>query len=213
MFESEDGEDLSWFLAHEDRLTLLRPQQLVHTSQDSQHFSRFAEVIASGAGTISIAGTDLKLVLFICGENNALDGMRKASVLKASANPDGPEPLSRVLSGNWVILNPSHWPYFPQIKITGFAKVGVVHSERGDAGPTLKRLVENPGTFRDGTSSPLGIIHVNNYLDDEPKTEPFSDISFGNCIRRVEGPLAGTSRGIAAWRSSVYEIEAHRQTE
>jgi hypothetical protein len=120
VFEAKKDGLHSWFLAHssdgEGRFALLRRQQVVTSFDQYDRFPRLAEIVASGAGTIAFVDTDLRLVLFICGENNLLDSTRTASVLKAASDQESDrERLAGVLSGPWVVLNPAHEPYYPQI--------------------------------------------------------------------------------------------------
>jgi hypothetical protein len=216
LFEAKRRGVHSWLLAHrqgcDEFLTLLRRAQVVTSFNQFDLFPGLAKIIASGAGQITFTGADLKLVLLICGENNVLNFKGKASVLKGIPNRETERKrLAEVLGGPWIVLNPAHEPYYPQIRSTGFAKVGEVRSKKSSAGPTLKWLVEAETRFRDGTRSPVAVVHVNNFYSDVPKTTPFAQAVFGDTEERVQsvhGPIAGSMDGSDAhWRSSVYEIQ------
>lgn len=217
LFEGKWGQDHSWLLAHDGGgracHTLLRRRQVVTSFNQYDLFPHLADIVASGAGGIAFGDTDLKLVLFICGENNVLDYTRRGSVLKAApAGGEGADRLSHALSGPWVVLNPAHQPYYPQIRSTGFAKVGVVPSRGSSAGPTLRWLVEAGAQFRDGTETPVAVVHVNNFSGDRPKTADYAEAAFGDTegrVRRVHGPVSGPD---SAWRYSVFEVRLGRQT-
>src|SRR5262249_21346052 len=148
-------------------------------------FPLLARIVASGAGTIRIAGVELKLVLFICGENNLLQSSKRTSVLKAPpSDEEHRSQLSSALSGPWVVLNPAHNPYYPQALPKGFAKVGTVAMAGRSAGPTLRWLVESRTRFRDGTESPVAVIHVSNFFADRTATVPFASVGFGDSAGR-----------------------------
>jgi hypothetical protein len=216
LFEGKRADAHSWLLAHAEggraRVSLLRRRQVVTSFNQYDRFPRLAEIIASGAGGIAFAATDLKLVLFICGETNVLDYTRRGSVLKAPPPGDeGADLLAEVLSGPWVVLNSAHEPYYPQIRSTGFAKVGVVRSKHSSAGPTLRWLVEAGAQFRDGTETPVAVVHVNNFSGDMPQTVAYAEAAFGDTegrVRRVHGPVSGPD---SSWGSSVFEIQLGRQ--
>ena len=209
LFESHSGH---WLLAHQDQdepqITMLRRRQIVSRYDQRKAFSQLAEIIASGSGVIEFAHTDLKLVLFICGENNLLQSQNNTSVLKSG--PDGMRLLSTILGHRWAVLNSAHRAYFPQIRSTGFAKVGSVGTGANSAGPTLRKLVESKKVFCDGTRSPIATIHVNNYRDDKPKTQRFSAVGFLNEVEgdcRMLGPFVGTlTNRSRTWRCSVIEL-------
>lgn len=211
LFEAQRDGRHSWFLAHRkngNAPTLIRRQQVATSFNSYDRFSPLCEIIASGAGSIEFADTDLKLVLFICGENNVLCTNSRASILKRSPSDDGARSLSAVLSHQWLVLNPAHEPYYPQIRSTGFAKIGVVHSKTGSAGPTLKRLVESRAVFRDGTRSPVAVVHVNNFYGNVPKTAGYVAVAFGDLkdrVRHVESSPLG-----AMCRTSVFEVQLDR---
>jgi hypothetical protein len=113
------------------------------------------------------------------------------------------------------MLNPAHDPYYPPIRSTGFAKVGVVHFEGGQAGPTLRRLAEHKGHYRDGTAGPVGVIHVNNFDLSRQTTTEYASVAFGRTpsrVRRTAGPFTGeltlAAEATRAWRACVYEVAA-----
>ncbi len=111
-------------------------------------------------------------------------------------------------------MNPAHAPYFPPIRSTGFAKVGVVRFEGGQAGPTLRRLVEHQGRDRDGTTAPVGVLHVNNFDPRHPATEEYAAVAFGDRparARRTLGPATGEvavspQAGTRRWLACAYEV-------
>ncbi len=220
LFEAKMDSLHSWFLIHSKdgcgNITLVRKQQVVFTSDQNDFFPFLAEILSSGAGSIGFTETELKMVLFICGENNVLASTGRRSVLKAPpGREENREGWAELLSGPWMVLNPAHKPYYPQIKTTGFAKVGVVPSKDGIvAGPTLRRLVEARATFPDGTESPVAIVHINNFDAKRLKTADYADVAFGDTIervRRVRGPTTGQlGNGNALWRCSVFDVQSGR---
>jgi hypothetical protein len=110
-----------------------------------------------------------------------------------------------------VVLNPAHNPYYPQIRSTGFAKVGVVRSKKRSAGPTLRWLVEAGAQFRDGSETPVAVVHVNNFFGDRPETAAYAEAAFGDTedrVRPVHGPVTGPD---SSWRSSFFELQPGRQ--
>jgi len=217
LFEIEAGRRFaSWILVHHHDgrsvETILRKGQIVCTSNQATEMSRLASVIASRKGVIDFVDTDLRLVLFICGENNLLQPDSGPSAFRVGPSAHQGDSLEKIVGGTWAVLNPAHTPYYPQIKTKGFAKVGVVQSTKGSAGPTLKRVVEKK-TFDDGTRSPVAVIHVNNVFSDPPKrakTARFAEAVFGDSIkrvRRVHGPVTGLlDKQAIGWRSCVFEI-------
>src|SRR5205823_1311570 len=127
--KTEDG-NRSWFVAYlRDRtptLTMLRRTQLVNRFDEYGAFPHLAEVIAAGAGVIRFEGSSLKLVLFICGENNVPQARTRPAFLKRTPialRRNGV--LADAFSGEWIVLNPAHRPYRRQnIRSGGFLKVG-----------------------------------------------------------------------------------------
>jgi hypothetical protein len=217
LFEVKRDGSAVWLLAHvrdnQPHLSLLRNHQIVTRFDQCDLFPVLAGIIASGAGTITFAGTDLRLVLFVCGENNLLQCSGKGrSVLKRPPEEDraATQRLAAVLSGPWVVLNPAHNPYYPQIRSTGFAKVGVVQSKK----PTLRRLVEASARFRDGTETPVAVVHVNNFDPGQPKTAEYTEVAFGDYegrVRRVPRPRIGSATGREETaRSSLFEVQVGR---
>jgi hypothetical protein len=113
---------------------------------------------------------------------------------------EGADRLAEVLRGPWVVLNPAHGPDYPQIRNTGFAKVGVVRSKERSAGPTLRSPVEAGARFRDGAETPLAVVHVNNLSGDGPQTACYAEAAFGDTedrVRQVHGPVSGPD---SSWR-------------
>jgi hypothetical protein len=210
----------SWLLAHwrggRPQTTTLRRRQLVNRFDDWNRFAKLAEALASGAGCVGFEDTDLQFVLFVCGENNLPRTDTGGSVLKAvPPKSRRRQALARVLGRPWVLLNPAHHPYYPHVRSTGFAKVGVVGSAGNQVGPTLRRLAELRYAFPDDTNSPAAVIHVNNF-DARPGTAPYASVVFGDRpgrVRRLSPPRtdevptsqAGATRSC---RHAVYEVEA-----
>lgn len=219
LFEvAAEGGDRSWLLAHRGhsspQAVVLRRRQLVERFDDHEGFGRLAEAVAAGAGVISFEGTDLRLVLFICGENNLPAPDAARSVLKRMpGDPGRADRLTNLLAGPWLMLNPAHAPYYPPIRSTGFAKVGVVRFDGGQAGPTLRRLAEHEGRYRDGTAGPVAVVHVNNFDPRHPTTEEYAAVAFGDTPARVSRPTAPAGGEVAAppqvarrWRACVFEV-------
>jgi hypothetical protein len=199
-------------------LTMLRREQLVNTFDEYWAFPLLAEVIAAGAGVIRFEGSGLKLVLFICGENNVPQAATRTAFLKRTPlalRRSGA--LAGVFGGEWVMLNPAHRPYRRQkVRMGGFLKVGPLRLKDGRTiGRTLQRLVTNRTYFRDGTQSPVAVVHVNNFDVRQPETVPYASVVFGDWegrICQVEGPTFGGTGGgdegqAATWRYSIYEIQ------
>jgi len=204
LYETAGG---AWLLTHvqnaQPATTLLRREQLVENSKEFHQFSKFVTVISSGAGVIEFTGISFKLVLFICGENNVLQRTTQKSVLHSKAIRDMPPP--ETFCGDWVMINPAHRPYWPQIRSTGFAKVGVV----GSARPTLKKLVMSRAEFLDGTRSPIAVVHTNNFLREEPKTHEYSCVVFGDDsvrARKSDSGVVEDHKGRISWKFSTIEI-------
>ena len=219
----------SWFVASErdgtPALTMLRREQLVNTFDEYWAFPHLAEVISAGAGVIRFEDSGLKLVLFICGENNVPQATTRTAFLKKTPlalRRRGA--LAEAFSGEWIMLNPAHRPYRRQkIRRGGFLKVGPLRLKDGRTiGRTLQRLVTNRTYFRDGTHSPVAVVHVNNFDVRQPETVPYASVVFADRearIRQAEGPTLGGTGGVeqgqaASWRYSVYEVqEGVRPTE
>jgi hypothetical protein len=211
-----EGGTESWFIAYRREgvptLTMLRREQLVFTAHQYDAFPDLAEVIANGEGVIRFEGSGLTLVLFLCGENNVPQAARLASVLQevpAHLQADGS--ISRILSGEWILLNPAHRPYWPQVGHKGFLKVGYRTRKDGQViGRTLERLVTGRRRFRDGTRGPVAVVHANNFHADREATVPFASVVFGDRTERVHllsEPRTGEHEaGSLLWTASVYEI-------
>jgi hypothetical protein len=194
---------------------ILRRRQLAQRFNDHDGFRLVAGAVAGSAGVIEFEGVDLRLVLLICGENNSVDPYAARSVFKRlPEDPTEAAKLQAVVGGRWVMLNPAHAGYYPHALPTGFGKVGVVQTgEDRQAGPTLRWLVEREDGYRDGTTAPLAVVHVNNYDRSHEQTVGYVAVSFGDTeerVRRVAGPVAGeiaaTSDGTRPWRACVFEI-------
>ncbi len=86
------GGDRSWLLAYGGRsgpqVALLRRRQLVEKFDHYEGFGLLTDAIAAGAGIVTFEGTHLRLVLFICGENNLLAPDAARSVFRRV--PDEP---------------------------------------------------------------------------------------------------------------------------
>jgi len=210
MFESASG---AWLLAHvaggAEILTALRGEQIVARYDDWDAFPEVVDVIADGCGVLSLGDGPLNLVLFICGENNLLQSATRVSVFKSPPSSQArSQELSQILGGPWIALNPAHSPYYPQNKMTGFAKVGVVGKAPNSAGPTLRHLAQASASYRDGTTSPAAVIHVNNFFKDVPKTQQVSTVAFGDKPRRLEVQESVASALVdkLCWQCSVVEV-------
>lgn len=198
LFEIDAGANgRSWLLAHRSgdspQNVLLRRRQLAQRFDDYEGFRRIAGAVAGHAGVIEFEGADVRLVLLICGENNSVNPYAARSVFKRL--PDKPEEAARlrgVLGKSWVMLNPAHARYYPQVLPTGFGKVGVVRTGEDQwAGPTLRWLAERTRGYRDRTMPPMAVIHVNNFDPEHPETEEYAAISFGHAGAQGR-PASGT---------------------
>lgn len=202
-----DQSTARWVLAHggpEPRADRLRTEQsLVRGGDDPATYERLAGELASGGGVVRLSGGDFRLVLLICGENNALDTYGRDRSALCRPGPG----LADKLGGRWVALNPAHSPYWPQIARKGFAKVGKV----SDGGETMARTVAGRGPYADGTSPPVAFVHANNFFDDEPRTKEYASVAFDSAgrmtpVRTEEGTVAGVGGGMVNWLFSAYEI-------
>jgi len=198
-----------WLLIHQevqDRAEVTRSSQIIYRSGDSEGaYGRFVREIASGHGVIRLADRGLTLVLFICGENNALrtDGRN----LSAVHDPTGG--LAETLGGRWVALNPAHTPYWPQHTRRGFAKVGRI----GERSETMARPVARRQSYGDGTNPPVAFIHANNFFAEEPKTKAYASVVFGpqgrvQPFRTTEGEVLRKEGESVHWLFSAYEESA-----
>lgn len=221
LFEAEsDGGDYAWLLVRQGNggpaETVVRERQLLYRSGEVADMTRLAGVIASGAGVIDFEGTDLRLVLFICGENNLLQPDAGPSVLRAVSDDQQAAGPEEVVGGTWAVLNPAHKPYLKQqIKTSGFGKIAQGTNSAGTFGPTLKRLVDGRRQFRDGTTAPVALLHVNNFSPRHPKTVPYASVCFGDTAERVI-PVGDMATGevpreepgrTRQWQASVYELQ------
>lgn len=203
------GDTARWVLAHGDpqaRSDRLRSEQiLVRGGDEPAIYDRLTGEISAGGGVIRIKGIETKLVLLICGENNALDTYGRGRSTFCRPGPG----LSDRLGGRWIALNPAHSPYWGQSKMTGFAKVGRV----GGVGETMARTVSGRGPNADGTMPPVAFIHANNFFADEPRTKSYASVAFGPGGKMSpylieEGTVAGSGGEETQWVSSTYEIPA-----
>jgi hypothetical protein len=217
LFEVDTGAiGRSWLVAHRiggsPQNVVLRLRQLAQRFDDYEGFRQVAGAVAGNAGVIEFAGADVRLVLLICGENNSVDPYADRSVFKR--RPEGPEQAARLrdtVGGPWVMLNPAHARYYPQVLPTGFGKVGTVQiGESRKAGPTLRWLAERTRRYRDGTTPPIAVVHVNNFDPQHSETEEFSTVVFGQARavgRTTTGMVATVSAGRRPWRARTIEIE------
>lgn len=210
--EDEDGsERCEWQIAFVDagrpRLEVLRRDQLVQSSKDAKAaYRRLACAIAKGAGTVAIEGSNTRLVLLICGENNLLKHPGPGSACRVDHHSRAEvQRLATALAGAWVALNPAHNPYWPPGRATGAANV----MEIGGASPLLGRVVAPHRSYKDGTRAPTALIHVNTFLrgtNGEPhRTEASAHVAFGQV--RNDTPTHVERSGIIGWsyRESVVE--------
>lgn len=190
----------------EPRGDRLRSEQiLVRGGDESATYDRLAAELSHGGGVIRIKGMKTKLVLLICGENNALDTYGRGRSALCRPGPG----LAERLGGRWIALNPAHSPYWGQSKMTGFAKVGRV----GGVGETMARTVSGRGPYADGTRPPVAFIHANNFFADEPRTKDYASVAFCESGRmtpaRCEaGAIPGREGEAVHWIFSAYEIPA-----
>jgi hypothetical protein len=128
-----------------------------------------------------LRGRQTRLVLLICGEKNDLntEGRNRSTLYRSSPG------LNETLGDRWVALNPAHSPYWPQSKMTGFAKVGRV----GGEAETMARTVARRTPYFDGTSPPLAFVHANNFLADQPRTVAYASVAFGPTGRLAPGSM------------------------
>jgi hypothetical protein len=195
-----------WLLANgrSPCLTLLRQSQILVRSGDSDDtYRRLVAEVVVGNGVIRFGANGMKLLLLICGENNALrwDSSNLSALYYPAAG------LADLLGGRWVVLNPAHSPYWPQIRSKGFAKVGVV----AGSGETMARPVARSRTYKDGTSSPIAFVHANNFYAEEPKTKAYASVAFGANGRMTpthtgKGVVSGQCGEDIHWMFSGYEI-------
>ncbi len=201
------GSTARWVLAHggpRARADRLRSEQiLVRGGDGPSTYDRLAAELAAGGGVIRIRGSETKLILLICGENNALDTYGRGRSVLCRPGPG----LADKLGGWWVALNPAHSPYWPQSKMKGFAKVGRV----GGVGETMARTVAGRGPYADGTTPPVAFVHANNFFADEPRTRAYASVAFGATGRMTPvhteaGNVPGRDGEEIHWVYSAYEF-------
>jgi hypothetical protein len=201
------GNSARWILAHggtQSRTDRLRSEQIiVRGGDDPAKYERLAADLTAGGGVIRHGGSDTSLILLICGENNALDIYGRGRSAFCRPGPG----LAGRLGGRWVALNPAHSPYWPQSKMTGFAKVGRV----GGVGETMARTVAGRGPYADGTRPPVAFVHANNFYADEPRTRAFASVAFGATARITpsrseKGTISGPIGEEIHWIFSAYDI-------
>lgn len=203
------GNTARWLLNHGDpdaSSEQIRSEQILVRGGDGVAcYDRLSSVILAGGGVVRLQDRGTCLVLLICGENNALNtrGRGLSALLRPGSWP------SQTLGGRWVALNPAHSPYWPQSKMTGFAKVGRV----GGVGETMARTVARRMPYLDGTSAPLAFVHANNFLADQPRTKAYASVAFGPEGRlapdwTVEGEFpAYGAIGPLRWLAASYRIQ------
>jgi hypothetical protein len=207
---NDRGSTARWLLTHGDseaHTKQLRSEQILFRRGDEVAcYDRLSSVLGAGGGVLSLRGRRTRLVLLICGENNALNTSWRG--LSTLCHP-GPG-LTRSLGHRWVALNPAHSPYWPQKTRMGFAKVG----QDGGVGPTMSRSVARRTPYPDGTSPPLAFVHANNFFADEPRTTTYASVAFGPAGRLApewtvedEFPAAGGG-GSLRWLAASYRILA-----
>jgi len=208
IFEMSLGKKAPWILVYfssnkRASLKKLRFAQIVGMHNQKGKMAKLARVIAKRNGIVRFEGIGLSFVLFICGENNALNCNGKKSVIKYVPKMLG-DHLMDVLGGNWIMLNPAHGPYRSKDRRTGFAKIGPYEHGRT---PTLKRLVEQYRNYKDGTRSPLAVIHCNNFNKDKTITKKYASCAFGKNIKKYI--KEGNKNGLQ-WKYVVYELTLNK---
>lgn len=203
LFEVKTKDYKSWYIVHDNCITLVRLKQFIETAEqftkDPERYRKFSNILNSRAGEIRFHGLDVSFVLFICGENNALEPYKYNSVIR---HPDVWNLSIPMLKNAWIVINPSHKPYGNHYRTdSGFAKVGIVkRNYRKDGkkdgeiiktiniGPMLKILAERTDIYGKsienpiGTVPPKGVIHINNYTRNKRETHPYSAVGFGTPI-------------------------------
>ncbi|QDV36920.1 hypothetical protein [Tautonia plasticadhaerens] len=205
---NDTGRTARWLLNHGDREARSGPirseQIVVRGGDEAACYDLLSSVLGAGGGVLRLRGRRTRLILLICGENNALNTRGRG--LSTLARP-GPV-LAEALEHGWVALNPAHSPYWPQSKMTGFAKVGRV----GGVGETMARTVTRRTPYPDGTSPPLAFVHANNFLADQPRTREYASVAFGPEGRLaseslIEGEIPTTEGGEQlGWLAASYRI-------
>lgn len=206
---NDTGRTARWLLNHgasEPLTDLIRSEQiLVRGGDEVACYDRLSSVLVAGGGVLRLRDRRTRLVLLICGENNGLNTRGRGHSTLRHPGPG----LADTLGDRWVALNPAHSPYWPQSKMTGFAKVGRV----GGVGETMARTVARRTPYPDGTSPPLAFVHANNFLADRPRTRDYATVAFGPEGRlapetMIEGeiPAAGGGEPLR-WLAATYRIQ------
>lgn len=193
------------------RTTRLRDGQILFRHNDpARRFKETAEAVAQRHGVLRFEGSSICFVILVCGENNVLGGGRSVFKNQAVSN-DRSARLSTILGVPWVLLNPAHRPYFPQIASTGFAKVGHVNTPTYEAGPTIGKITKREKPYRDKTCAPVAVLHANNFRLSLQETLPYASVAFGKRVKAIGNPVQGeiansTGAGPATWRFARYTI-------
>ncbi len=228
LFEAMSGKDsASWYVVRSSKgsaeTLLSRSAQMVVTSADDpKNYQALGTILSAGAGVIEFEGVDQKFVLFICGENNALAYGSQKSVLIGMPKEETRQKQTLALLGSqWVVINPSHNPYWPQAIPMGFAKVGAIKTVRGMVGPTLGHLVarskpsrqDAKDGYKDGSNPPASVIHVNNFSLKNTKTHNFAAVGFIGSGKRVppafESGVVQVAGADISWRATSFEVPAN----
>jgi hypothetical protein len=201
LYEREDENLRPWVLAWGDddssSGTVIRERQLfAKRAEEKQGTPKLLGEFAAGKGVVRLEnGTSL--LLFSCGENLALGGGKDMF----TTTGDLPKAFQTIIDNPWIVLNPSHQPYFPHVNAKGFAKVGF-HG-RGKAHPPIFQRVVNAEA---GARAPIALVHVNNIDGNHrSQTAPFSSLVF---MKGRAGPLnpIGPPTYESKWAISLYEI-------
>ncbi len=213
--ELKSGREVGeWKVAHRcgrsALISRLRKQQLVGSFNDRKSsFKHLAEALAVHAGVLSVSGSNLRLILLICGESNLLKTSNLKSAIRARRIPDETREL---LSSPWVLLNPSHRAYWPMIARTG---AGNVFSLNGRP-PFLSRLVSERPLFRDGTTRPIAVVHANTFLStsngDRHATADVSHLVFSR-DQQGDDPFVPPVRLWSSFNTTAHQIIASEYVE
>jgi hypothetical protein len=197
LFEVSNGKGASWILSTASQSIVLRKSQMLTRHDQKAKQVMLARMIAEEKGIVQFQGVSTNFVLLICGDNNCLSYNRRRSVLRNAPTNTGAR--LKTLLNDWVVLNPAHRPYWPQIKSTGFVKVG---QDRRGSGPTLKRLIKQKWQYKDGSCAPTALIHCNNYDLDRKQTQALASRSFG---ANKAGKMRVSETG--AWQFVTYSFD------
>jgi hypothetical protein len=141
-------------------------------------------------GVLRFDGIGFPLILFICGENNALSSGYSRSVLVVPGKE-----VPAVLCEPWAALNPAHAPYTKTG--SGSALVKIERIANGN-GPIFPRTVNRSGAYNDGTLAPFALLHCNNFRssDDEvgKRTRRNSSALFEQSNQHRSARLSGSSQ-------------------